>query len=152
MQWKTLIMLIALLQVRMMKWCNVTTAWSKLQSRLNIMCFFSRSVLFGWMCFGLRSEINFLLGKIKCGPYPALTYIRLTANRKSSYGVRKGTVNFSQSRLGEKLKCNFLLSAAAQLPVTRLLSTRERKVLTAAFTFFVSGWKQLATVGSFFPG
>lgn len=93
-QYSTLIMVVGPLQGRMMKWrtfCYSSMIQAAVQAEYRLFLF-----LFGWGCVGLCSEIHFLPGKIKCGPYPALTYIRLTANRKSSYGVRKEAVNFSQ--------------------------------------------------------
>lgn len=82
-------MVIALLQVRMMKWCMFcynSMIQSAGQAEYNVFFVLVWSDVLWLWC----SEINFLLGKIKSGSYPALTYIRLTANRKSSYGSRKG--------------------------------------------------------------
>lgn len=56
-------MVVALLQVRMMKWCTFgysSKVQTAVQTEYNVFLF-----LFSWMCLGLCSEIKFPLGENK---------------------------------------------------------------------------------------
>lgn len=111
----------------MMKWCTFcynSKSQSAVPAEYNV--FFVLvwlDVLWAMLCDKFSSW-----GKIKRGPYPALTYIRLAANPKVKLWVQKGAGKL-QSRMAEKLKYKFLLSVA------RLPSVEEKSFNCCFYLF-----------------